>query len=87
MQRKSQSRSTKVFMHTPLCQHKLSVMKPIHTPWLVGLYDYLQNKPDVIRKGFEMAVTVEAVTKVLDPEDPIQDLVSESLSHIKLQSP
>jgi len=83
MQRKSQSRSAKVFMYTPLCQHKLSVMKPIHTPWLVGLYDYLQNKPDVIRKGFEsrnsggIAGIVEAVTKVLEPEDCLEDLVSD----------
>lgn len=58
MQRKSQSRSTKVLMYTPLCQHKLSVMKLIHLTWLVGLYNYLRNKPDVIRKGFEMAVIV-----------------------------
>ena len=50
---------------------KLSVMK------LVGLYDYLRNKPDVVRKAFEMAGIVEAVTKVLEPEDPFEDLVSD----------
>ena len=59
-------------------------MKPIHAPWLVGLYDHLQNKPEVIRrsKGFEMAgiaeaVVAEAVTKELEPEDPFADLVAD----------
>ena len=56
---------------------KLSVMKPIHAHWLVGLYDHLRNKPEVIRKGFEMAGIVEAVTKELVPEDPFEDLVAD----------
>ena len=56
---------------------KVSVMKPIHTRWLVGLYDHLRNKPEVIRKGFEMAGIVEAVTKELEPEDPFEDLVAD----------
>ena len=56
---------------------KLSVMKPIHARWLVGLYDHLQNKPEVIRKGFEMAGIVEAVTRELEPEDPFEDLVAD----------
>ena len=45
-------------------------MKPIHARWLVGLNDYLRNKPDVTRKVFKMAEKVEAVTKGLEPEDP-----------------
>ena len=44
---------------------KLSVMKPIYARWLVGLYDHLRNKPEVIRKGYEMAGIVEAATKEL----------------------
>ena len=56
---------------------KLSVMKPIHARWLVGLYNHLQNKPEVIRKGFEMAGIVEAVTRELEPEDPFEDLVAD----------
>ena len=52
-------------------------MKPIHAPWLVGLYDHLRNKPEVIRKGFEMAGIAEAVTKELEPEDPFEDLVTD----------
>ena len=55
----------------------LSVMKPIHAHWLVGLYDHLQNKPEVIRKEFEMAGIVEVVTKELEPEDPFEDLVAD----------
>ena len=54
---------------------KLSVMKPIHAHWLVGLCDHLQNKPEVIRKKFEMAGIVEVVTKELEPEDPFEDLI------------
>ena len=49
---------------------ELSVMKPIHARWLVGLNDYLWNKPDVTTKVFKMAGKVEAVTKGLEPEDP-----------------
>ena len=30
---------------------KLSVMKPIHTNWIIGLYDYLRNKTEIICKG------------------------------------
>ena len=50
-------------------------MKPIHAHWLVGLCDHLQNKPEVIRKEFEMAGIVEVVTKELEPDDPFEDLV------------
>ena len=52
-------------------------MKPIHARWLVGLYDHLRNKPEVIRKGFGKAGIVEAVTKELEPEDAIEDLVAD----------
>ena len=33
------------------------------------------NYPDVIKKALEMAEKVQAVTKELEPEDPIEDLV------------
>ena len=36
-----------------------------------------RNKPDVMRKGFEMAGIVEAFTKELEPEHPFKDLVAE----------
>ena len=52
-------------------------MKPIYAPWLVGLYDHLWNKPEVIRKGFVMAGIAEAVTKELEPEDPFEDPVAD----------
>lgn len=66
-----------VDIHSIDVSTKLSVMKPIHARWLVGLYDYLLNKPHVVRKGFEMAGIVKAVTKELEPEDPFEDLVSD----------
>ena len=34
-----------------------------------------RNKPDVIRKGLEIVVIAEAVTKELKPEDPLKILV------------
>ena len=52
-------------------------MKPIHARWLVGLYNHLRNKPEVIRKGFEMAGIVEAVTKEPEPEDLFEDLLAD----------
>ena len=44
-------------------------------PLVVGFYDHPRNKPDVIRKGFEISGIVEAVTKELEPEDPFVDQV------------
>ena len=33
----------------------LSIVKPLSTQWMVGLYDYLKGKPDIIRNGFKEA--------------------------------
>ena len=51
---------------------KMSVLKPIHAHWLIGLYDYmyLRNKDNTIRKGFETA----GLNTELEPEDPFQDI-------------
>ena len=38
----------------------LSMMKQLHAQWVIGLYDHLQNKPDIIRKGFELAGLTDA---------------------------
>ena len=53
---------------------KMSVLKLIHACWLIGLYDYLRNKDNTIRKGFETAGIVEALNTELEPEDPFQDI-------------
>ena len=53
---------------------KLSVLKPIHANWLIGLYDYLRNNQDMIRKGFEEAGINEALSIELEQEDPFHDL-------------
>ena len=53
---------------------RMSVLKQIHAFWLIGLYDYLRNKDNTIRKGFETAGIVEALNTELEPEDPFQDI-------------
>ena len=53
---------------------KLSALKPIHANWLIGLYDYLRNNQDMIRKGFEEAGINEALSIELEQEDPFHDL-------------
>ena len=54
---------------------KLSVMKPTHARWLIGLYDYLRNKHEMILKGFEMAGLTEALEIELPSENPYDDLI------------
>ena len=52
----------------------LTVMKPIHAQWLIGLYDSLRNSRDMIVKGFAQAGITEAISQPLDLEDPFADL-------------
>ena len=53
---------------------KLSVIKPIHGKWLLGLYDHLKSSPTMIIKGFEMAGIKEALEIKLPSEGPFSDL-------------
>ena len=55
----------------------LTVMKPIHARWLIGLYDYLRNNPDSHKKGFKLAGIDEALDAEfeIEPEDPFHDLL------------
>ena len=53
---------------------KLSVMKPTHARWLLGLYDHMRNSGDIIRKGFKMAGIDDAIDLDIEPEDPFEDL-------------
>lgn len=53
---------------------KLSILKPIHGRWLLGLYDHLRNNREMIVKGFESAGITEAITQELLNEDPFADL-------------
>ena len=55
---------------------KLSIIKPIHAKWLIGLYDHLNNSSDTIIKGFTMAGIKDALEKELPSEDPFADLDS-----------
>ena len=63
-------------VHVPL---KLSVIKPIHAKWLLGLYDHLRNSSSTIMKGFEMAGIRDALVMELPPEDPFADLDSSNV--------
>ena len=40
---------------------QLPVLKPIHTKWLISLYDYLRNQPELIKKGFKQAGINDAI--------------------------
>ena len=53
---------------------KLSILKPIHGRWLLGLYDHLQNNKEIIINGSESAGITEAATQELPDEDPFADL-------------
>ena len=53
---------------------KLSILKPIHGRWLLGLYDHLRNNKEIIINGFESAGITEAVTQELLLEDQLTDL-------------
>ena len=53
---------------------KLSILKPIHGRWLLGLYDHLRNNKEIIINDFESAGITEAVTQELPDEDPFADL-------------
>ena len=55
---------------------KLSIIKPMHAKWLIGLYDHLNNSSDTIIKGFAMAGIKDALEMELPSEDPFADLDS-----------
>ena len=52
----------------------LTVMKPMHERWIIGLYDYIMNRPGLIMKGFNQAGITKAIESELDPLDPFADL-------------
>ena len=54
------------------------ILRPYSKTTLVS-----RNKPDVIRRGLEMAGIVKAVTKELEPEVPFRILV---VNHFEFQS-
>ena len=61
---------------------KLPVMKEIGAKWLVFMYDYLQDHPEICKNGFVKAgipqaiSTPENIALILprDDEDPFEDL-------------
>ena len=53
---------------------KLSLLKPIHGRWLLGLYEHLQNNKEIIFNGFESAGITEAVSQELLDKDSFANL-------------
>ena len=53
---------------------KLSVIKPIHAKWLLGLYDQLRNSSDTIINWFAMDGIKDVLMMELLLEDPFADL-------------
>ena len=53
---------------------KLSIIKPIHGKWLLGLYDHLKSSPTLIIQKFEMAGIKKALEIKLPSGDPFADL-------------
>ena len=52
----------------------LTVKKPIHAKWIIGLYGHLRNSMEWTGKGFKQAGITDAIDMELEPEDPFIDL-------------
>ena len=57
---------------------KLSILKPIHGRWYLGLYYHLRNNKELIN-GFKSAGITQALTQELLDEDPFADLDYENV--------
>lgn len=42
---------------------RLSIMKPLHTLWLIKAYNYLKNNPEIVVNGFNAAGILEKLRK------------------------
>ena len=52
----------------------LTVMKPIHAQWIIGLYDRLRNDVELTKKSFKEAGITSAIEEEIEPVDPFKDL-------------
>ena len=52
----------------------LTVMKPIHAQWKIGLYDRLRNDIELTKKIFKEAGITSAIEEEIEPVDPLEDL-------------
>ena len=43
---------------------KLTAIKPLSASWLVSFYDYLKNKPNLIRNGFKEAGIIDCLSSI-----------------------
>ena len=44
----------------------LSVLKPVHARWLIGLYDYLRNQPDLTKKDLKCLELMKHLLETLN---------------------
>ena len=61
-------------IHDVKIETTLTVMKPIHAKWVIGLYDRLRNDTDLIKKSFVEAGITAAIQEEIEPKDPYADL-------------
>ena len=70
-------RRGRIFMqdiHDVKIETTLTVMKPIHAKWVIGLYDRLRNDTDLIKKSFVEAGITAAIQEEIEPKYPYTDL-------------
>ena len=53
---------------------KMTVMKPIHVQWILGLYDCLRSDVELTKKSFKEAGITSAIEEEIEPVDPFKDL-------------
>ena len=49
----------------------LTVMKPIHAQWIIGLYDRLSSDVELTKKSFKEAGINLAIEEEIEPVDPL----------------
>ena len=53
---------------------KLSVVKSLHTRWLISFYDHMQNNREMIIKAFQMAGITPIAEIEIPDEDPFKNI-------------
>ena len=51
----------------------LTVMKPIHAQWIIGLYNRLRNDVELTEKSFKEVGITSTIKQEIEPVDPFKD--------------
>ena len=51
----------------------LTVMKPIHAQWIIGLYNRLRNDVELTEKSFKEVGITLTIKQEIEPVDPFKD--------------